>query len=113
VTEEEERDEPDSDEEPAFSLITGSYKVSSKLAAVNLSEDSSSSAGTVAVRNQHSDVVLASGSGDYLSRRLFKGLEQRIGETPVQLAVEGRRGVARGYEHEGDKGSDSPLPDAT
>jgi hypothetical protein len=34
---------------------------------------------------------------------LFRGLEQRIGETPVTLAAQGRSGIAMSYEEEPEK----------
>ncbi|RMX51186.1 hypothetical protein pdam_00004083 [Pocillopora damicornis] len=41
---------------------------------------------------------------EYLASRSWRGLEQRLGETPVTQAVEGRTGIAAGYLHE--KGQD-------
>ena len=39
----------------------------------------------------------------YLHSRSWKGLEQQLGETPVQpRAVEGRSGLAVQYDHEHD-----------
>lgn len=35
-----------------------------------------------------------------LAERTFQGLEQKLGETPVIRAVQGRRGIAIGYEEE-------------
>ena len=44
--------------------------------------------------------------GAYLAGRSWGGLEQQLGQTPVAGgAVQGRRGVAAGYEGEGQQGS--------
>ena len=52
------------------------------------------------VRDATSSVVSWSPAGDFLASRSYQGLEPRLGETPVALAIEGRRGVARGYDQE-------------
>ena len=36
----------------------------------------------------------------YLEHRSWQGLEQKLGETEVGVAVEGRSGVATAYTHE-------------
>lgn len=40
-------------------------------------------------------------SASFLASRSWRGLEQKLGETPVVKAVEGRRGIAIAYEEEG------------
>ena len=51
-------------------------------------------------------VIHESGGGAYLAGRSWGGLEQQLGQTPVAGgAVQGRRGVAAGYEGEGQQGS--------
>lgn len=40
-------------------------------------------------------------SASFLAERSWRGLEQKLGETPVVKAVEGRRGIAIAYEEEG------------
>lgn len=35
-------------------------------------------------------------------KRTFRGLEQKLGETPIAEMVEGRSGIAKGYTHEQD-----------
>ncbi|KAJ8305393.1 hypothetical protein KUTeg_015938 [Tegillarca granosa] len=49
---------------------------------------------TVGVQQQ------AETAGEYLSSRSWKGLDQKLGETPVVKAVEGRKGIAATYTHE-------------
>ena len=39
-------------------------------------------------------------TGDRLADRSWQGLEQKLGQTPVSKAVEGRRGIAMGYTEE-------------
>ena len=41
-----------------------------------------------------------SGGGEYLSQRTWQGLEQKLGETPASVIVEGQKGIAWGYENE-------------
>ena len=51
-------------------------------------------------------VIHESGGGAYLAGRSWGGLEQQLGQTPVAGgAVQGRRGVAAGYEGEGQQAS--------
>ncbi|CAG8854000.1 33740_t:CDS:1, partial [Gigaspora margarita] len=44
------------------------------------------------LRNKHTSIstVLNSAAGEYLNSRTFRGLEQKIGETAVETAEEGR-----------------------
>ena len=53
----------------------------------------------VVVRDQQRAVALVD-SADSFQKRTFRGLEPRIGQTPVVLPTEGRRGIARGYKDE-------------
>jgi len=46
-------------------------------------------------------LCLIIGGGEYLLERSWQGLEQKFGETPVSDAIEGRLGIAAGYEGEG------------
>jgi hypothetical protein len=59
------------------------------------------------LRTSHTFFLLEGGAlvpttagGVYLASRTFKGLEPKLGETPVSLAVEGLSGIAKGYETE-------------
>ncbi len=40
---------------------------------------------------------------EFGTNAIFRGLEQRIGETPVTLAAQGRSGIAMSYEQEPEK----------
>nr|KAG5714090.1 hypothetical protein BaRGS_020418 [Batillaria attramentaria] len=44
--------------------------------------------------------VSAETAGEFLSARSWRGLERKLGETPVEKAKEGRSGIALGYENE-------------
>ncbi|RKO90417.1 putative diphthamide synthesis protein-domain-containing protein, partial [Blyttiomyces helicus] len=95
----------DSDDEPYFSLVTGAYKKKSRLVSVAApSGDGAEDAGQVTLRNKETGVAVFradSAAADFLrERRTFRGLETRLGETSVSVAIEGRAGIARGYSHE-------------
>ncbi|KAJ1971854.1 Diphthamide biosynthesis protein 2 [Dimargaris xerosporica] len=95
----------DNDEAPHFSVITGRLKAQRKYHSVALDDDSlASSMRSVTLRNQAQELSTALGSaaGDYMLQRSFRGLEQKLGETAVTKAEQGRRGIARGYTAEKD-----------
>ena len=46
-------------------------------------------------------LVHEKGGGAFLASRAWSGLEQKLGETEVRETVQGRRGIAAGYEGEG------------
>ncbi|KAF9315579.1 Diphthamide biosynthesis protein 2 [Podila horticola] len=96
----------DEDEKPHFSLVTGTFKQSKKF-TTNKEDSKELSAlleGTkdLTVRDKNTSVatLMSSAAGEYLSSRQFRGLEVKLGETPVELATEGRAGIARGYNSE-------------
>ncbi|PWN41393.1 diphthamide biosynthesis protein [Ceraceosorus guamensis] len=104
-----ERDGPDSDEEPHYSLITGGYvsraqkpareHFGSSATSQALSKEAKPAAGEVVVRNADGTLtrVLDSSAGRHLANRTWRGLQGRpAGETPSVLAV-GRAGTASGY----------------
>ncbi|KAG0006909.1 Diphthamide biosynthesis protein 2 [Modicella reniformis] len=94
------------DEAPHFSLVTGQLKQSRRY--VSNKEDSKELSnlmeGTkdLMVRDKNTSVatLMSSAAGEYLHAREFKGLEVKLGETHVELATEGRAGIARGYNTE-------------
>ncbi|KAG0085031.1 Diphthamide biosynthesis protein 2 [Podila epicladia] len=96
----------DEDEKPHFSLVTGTFKQSKKFTTNK--EDSKELSelldGTkdLTVRDKNTSVatLMSSAAGEYLNSRQFRGLEVKLGETPVELATEGRAGIARGYNSE-------------
>ncbi|XP_044764321.1 2-(3-amino-3-carboxypropyl)histidine synthase subunit 2 [Coccinella septempunctata] len=84
-------------DEPDVSLLTGRMRS-------NQSEDSE---GTTAEENNEislkSNGVLVENSkfgAGYLANRSWTGLEQNLGQTEIQLAKEGRRGIAQFYSNE-------------
>lgn len=105
-----EDDDQESDEEgnevPHFSLVTGQLKQSKKYSSnkVDSKELSALIEGSkdLTVRDKNTSVatLMSSAAGEYLQSRQFKGLEIKLGETPVELATEGRAGIARGYNTE-------------
>lgn len=96
----------DEDEVPHFSLVTGRLKQSRKYSSnkVDSKELAALMEGTkdLTVRDKNTSVatLMSSAAGEYLHAREFKGLEVKLGETPVELATEGRAGIARGYNSE-------------
>ncbi|GJJ73355.1 diphthamide biosynthesis protein 2 [Entomortierella parvispora] len=96
----------DEDDRPHFSLVTGQFK-QSKRYTTNSEDTKELSAliqGTtdLTVRNKNTSVatLMSSAAGEYLQSREFRGLEVALGESPVELATEGRAGIARGYRTE-------------
>ncbi|KAG7488773.1 hypothetical protein MATL_G00038530 [Megalops atlanticus] len=91
-------DASDDSEEMDISLITGTLRspcvTSSE--SVDIMSDTS-----VIKRNQTLMVAHSNTAASFLMGRSWQGLEQRLGETPVMKAVEGRRGLAIAYEEEG------------
>ncbi|KAF9203241.1 Diphthamide biosynthesis protein 2 [Haplosporangium sp. Z 27] len=96
----------DEDQVPHFSLVTGQLKQNKKY-TTNKEDSKELSAlieGTkdLTVRDKNTSVatLMSSAAGEYLQSRQFRGLEVQLGETPVELATEGRAGIARGYNSE-------------
>ncbi|KAG9332962.1 hypothetical protein JZ751_013991 [Albula glossodonta] len=91
---------PDPDEEGEevdVSLVTGALR------SVHFSSApvSSLTDGSLVQRNQTLTVAHTNTAASFLADRSWQGLEQKLGETPVVKAVEGRRGIAIAYEDEG------------
>ncbi|XP_076017188.1 2-(3-amino-3-carboxypropyl)histidine synthase subunit 2 [Genypterus blacodes] len=90
-------DKQDSDETD-MSLITGALRRQNLMST----EPVESAFGTsVVLRNQALTVANTNSAASFLANRSWLGLEQKLGETPVVKAVEGRRGIAIAYEEEG------------
>ncbi|KAM3593162.1 uncharacterized protein V6R79_006953 [Siganus canaliculatus] len=89
--------EEDNDETDV-SLITGALRSHNLL----ISEPAESSCGTsVVLRNQTLTVANTNSAASFLAERSWRGLEQKLGETPVVKAGKGRKGIAIAYEEEG------------
>ncbi|KAI8591507.1 diphthamide biosynthesis protein 2 [Geranomyces variabilis] len=93
-----------SDEEPYFSLVTGTYKQASSSmsrAPIDPSSEIEKGVSQLVLRDQNGALAtssISSAGARFLNeKRTFRGLEPQIGQTDVVTAVEGRRGIARGY----------------
>ncbi|XP_019713037.1 2-(3-amino-3-carboxypropyl)histidine synthase subunit 2 isoform X1 [Hippocampus comes] len=84
-------------DETDVSLITGALR-SNKLDCNHANSPFGSS---LVLRNQTMTVANTNSAASFLASRSWRGLEQKLGETPVEKAVEGRRGIAIAYEEEG------------
>ncbi|XP_076355069.1 diphthamide biosynthesis 2 isoform X1 [Tachypleus tridentatus] len=65
--------------------------------------DESQSDGTIAVRNDMLAISALHANSEFLLNRSWRGLEQKLGETPVAIATEGQKGIASRYEGEGQE----------
>lgn len=83
--------------EADVSLISGALRRQ----CLNSEPETSLSSSSVVLRNQTMTVANTNSAASFLAGRSWQGLEQKLGETPVGKAVEGRRGIAIAYEEEG------------
>ncbi|KAM9337278.1 2-(3-amino-3-carboxypropyl)histidine synthase subunit 2 [Symphorus nematophorus] len=91
-------DQQEDDDETDVSLITGALRSHNLL----ISEPAESSCGSsVVLRNQTMTVANTNSAASFLAERSWRGLEQKLGETPVVKAGKGRKGIAIAYEEEG------------
>ncbi|XP_029955775.1 2-(3-amino-3-carboxypropyl)histidine synthase subunit 2 [Salarias fasciatus] len=91
-------DQQDESDETDVSLITGALRSRSLL---NGEAAEASGGSSVVLRNQTLTVADTHSAASFLAGRSWRGLEQKLGDTPVVKAVEGRRGIAIAYEEEG------------
>nr|XP_040022872.1 2-(3-amino-3-carboxypropyl)histidine synthase subunit 2 [Gasterosteus aculeatus aculeatus] len=91
-------DRQEDDDETDVSLITGALRSQNLLSS---EPEVSSFGSSVVLRNQALTVANTNSAASFLSERSWRGLEKKLGETPVVKAVEGRRGIAIAYEEEG------------
>ncbi|GMF34751.1 unnamed protein product [Phytophthora lilii] len=96
-------------DKPFFSLVSGTYKTSSRTTANDreaamyaLTASGEPDASTaLQVKDERTELTTYhSEAADYLATREYQGLDPRIGKTPAHAAVEGSTGIARGYTHE-------------
>ncbi|XP_038580519.1 2-(3-amino-3-carboxypropyl)histidine synthase subunit 2 isoform X2 [Micropterus salmoides] len=91
-------DQQEEGSETDVSLITGALRRQNLL----ISEPAESSCGSsVVLRNQTLTVANTNSAASFLAVRSWRGLEQKLGETPVVKAVKGVRGLPIAYEEEG------------
>ncbi|KAJ2742023.1 Diphthamide biosynthesis protein 2 [Coemansia sp. BCRC 34301] len=93
----------DDDDVPHFSLVTGTLKQNKRFSDPRHSLCSGSA--QVAIRNNQTEIAqyLGSAGAEYLLTRSFRGLGHDDDEdhpASVEMAVEGRSGIARGYANE-------------
>lgn len=81
-------------EEADVSLVTG------KVRGLDIQLDSGQG-NEVSAQERGISVLHENGGGQYLAQRAWTGLEQKLGETKVEKASQGQRGIAFGYEGEG------------
>ena len=93
-------DEDKSDEDaPRFSLIDMKLKPKHHQPSQEKEGEEGVSTDLVLLNNERT-LATISPAAAYLAKREWKGLEQRIGESEVVLAVEGMEGLPMGYTHE-------------
>nr|XP_033772147.1 2-(3-amino-3-carboxypropyl)histidine synthase subunit 2 [Geotrypetes seraphini]XP_033772148.1 2-(3-amino-3-carboxypropyl)histidine synthase subunit 2 [Geotrypetes seraphini]XP_033772149.1 2-(3-amino-3-carboxypropyl)histidine synthase subunit 2 [Geotrypetes seraphini] len=83
-------------EVPDVSLITGELR----LAHISQTRTIEDPACTLLAQRSNRTLAERGAAASSLDSRSWKGLERRLGETPVTKAVEGRRGIAIAYEDE-------------
>ncbi|KAK6293156.1 hypothetical protein J4Q44_G00366570 [Coregonus suidteri] len=86
-------DDLEDGDETDVSLITGALRTT----RFSCSEPVSSS---LVLRNKTLTVADANTAATFLAGRSWQGLQQKLGETPVVKALEGRKGIAIAYEEE-------------
>ncbi|GMF42470.1 unnamed protein product [Phytophthora fragariaefolia] len=96
-------------DKPFFSLVSGTYKTSSRAIPVDretatyalTASEKPDATTALQVKNQRTELTTYhSEAADFLATREYQGLDPRIGKTPAHAAVEGSTGIARGYTHE-------------
>ncbi|XP_074477247.1 2-(3-amino-3-carboxypropyl)histidine synthase subunit 2 [Sebastes fasciatus] len=90
-------DQQEEDDETDVSLITGALRGHNLLSF----EPAVSAFGSSVVLRNQALTVATNSAASFLAERSWRGLEQKLGETPVVKAVGGRRGIAIAYEEEG------------
>ncbi|XP_064605968.1 2-(3-amino-3-carboxypropyl)histidine synthase subunit 2-like [Liolophura sinensis] len=76
------------------SLITGNLR------HLGEAENEENTSSAVLPREEALHVAVSNTAADFLSGRQWKGLERKLGETPVSKAVIGQSGIAASYENE-------------
>ena len=86
-----------SDKESDVSLITGEARHLNYTAEPQKYNDS------LIRRDDALSMIHYSGAGEFLTNRSWTGLEQNLGITEVTKAIDGKKGIAAGYEEENEK----------
>ena len=87
-----------SNNEGDVSLITGKVR-SCEIVSIDNEKDKDFA---MSIQDRRITSIHQNGGGEFLSQRSWQGLEQRLGETKPELAKEGQKGIAWGYENEGN-----------
>jgi len=87
------------EDEPRLSLVDGKLKPNLRPKDADLSEVGQE----LVVSGGQSLAVTVPTAASFLAQRHWKGLEQKLGETEVKLAEEGRAGLPKGYTHSGNE----------
>jgi len=86
----------DEDEEVRFSFISGTLKPAVGLEIQHIDNDSL----PLISRNNNMSIISAKNADEYLKQRQYKGLEPKIGDTPITKVEKGRAGLAICYDGE-------------
>lgn len=85
-------------DEPFFSMITGTYV--SKPTTMKENQFKASSQDTITTKEKQDEgqiVEYKSGAAEFLKKREYRGLEAKIGQTAIAAAIEGQTGIASDY----------------
>ncbi|KAF9031679.1 diphthamide biosynthesis protein, partial [Hymenopellis radicata] len=91
--------EDEDGDRPIFSLVSGTYRQAKRYGASNdIQGDAASQA--LVVRDSEGTIVKLpdSAAGEFYTNRVYRGLEQRIGEEAPSVLEQGRTGIASGYD---------------
>ena len=93
-----EKNTNEEDEEPEYSFITGKFRKNHTKLDTNEEQCSNK----IAVRNQETTVsnIHPTSATEYLSSRMWQGLQIDSGKTEVKKVVPGRSGIAMNYSNE-------------
>lgn len=95
-TNEEKNSNNEEREEVHVSLITGNIKIRKFSSEKNNNNTSTD----IIERNNNTSIEIWSPASKFFQSRSWTGLEQKIGETEVAKAIEGRSGLAKSYDGE-------------
>ncbi|KAF8918751.1 putative diphthamide synthesis protein-domain-containing protein [Mucidula mucida] len=84
---------------PIFSLVSGTFRQAKRYGAPNVIQGDPASQALV-VRDSEGTVVKLpdSAAGEFYTNRVYRGLDQRIGEEAPSVLEQGRTGIASGYD---------------
>lgn len=83
------------------SLLTGKIRNLESDDDVTIYNKDDNGDGTIAIKSDGMLAINYNYGAGYLNDRTWKGLEQNLGKNDVKLAVDGKKGIAQGYDNEG------------